>query len=374
MPPAKYTQEFLQSLAIRDSATLIGSYDILQTSTPITFKCVCGEETTKKLTNFIYGKHPRIKCYKCCRKDGTKEAQETNIKRFGVKNPQQSEIVKAKTIETNLKKYGVPHVLQHPSIKEKIKKTIEETYGVSNPMYVSSIKDKIKATFLSKYGVDNPMKTKEHQKKLEETSLKRYGTRRPSSNLVILKKIQASHLAKTDSERELIKQKVKETCLEKYGVESTNMLDSVKDKKKDTCLLSYGVTNHMQSAEIQAKIQNRGFRRKEFKMPSGDIRIVQGFEPYALKELLKDFSEDMIKTNRVDIPRIIYTVDNKNRYYFPDVYIPHINKIIEVKSTWTYKCTTDNIHIKGAACKAAGYLFEIWVYNGKGVRILTEVP
>jgi len=39
-------------------------------------------------------------------------------------------------------------------------------------------------------------------------------------------------------------------------------------------------------------------------MPSGDIRKVQGYEPFALDILVKKYKEDDIKTDRKDIPRI----------------------------------------------------------------------
>jgi hypothetical protein len=69
------------------------------------------------------------------------------------------------------------------------------------------------------------------------------------------------------------------------------------------------------------------------------------------------------------VPRISYEIDGKKKYYFPDIYIPHENKIIEVKSTWTYKCKTDSIQEKGDACKAQGYTYELWCFDGKGNRV-----
>jgi hypothetical protein len=42
--------------------------------------------------------------------------------------------------------------------------------------------------------------------------------------------------------------------------------------------------------------------------------------------------------------------------------------MIEVKSTWTAEKKKDNIFLKQEAGKKAGYLYEIWVYNGKGEK------
>jgi hypothetical protein len=104
-------------------------------------------------------------------------------------------------------------------------------------------------------------------------------------------------------------------------------------------------------------------------MPSGDIRRVQGYEPFALDDLIKIYSEEQIVTDRKQIPRIQYTLNDKSRYYFPDIYIPHENKIIEVKSTYTVNFMVEMIDKKAEATKNKGYTYEIWVYNEKGVRV-----
>ena len=90
-----------------------------------------------------------------------------------------------------------------------------------------------------------------------------------------------------------------------------------------------------------------------------------------LDELFKLYEEDDIKTDRKSIPRITYYLqdnqDNKpkKRYYFPDIYIVSINKIIEVKSSWTYKQYIEKIKLKAEATKKAGYDYKIWIYDNK---------
>jgi hypothetical protein len=78
---------------------------------------------------------------------------------------------------------------------------------------------------------------------------------------------------------------------------------------------------------------------------------------------------EQIKTDRKEVGRIEYEVDGKKRYYFPDIFLPHEKKFIEVKSTWTYKCKSDNIEKKAEACRVKGFACEVWVYNGKGERV-----
>jgi hypothetical protein len=271
--------------------------------------------------------------------------------------------------EKRCKTYGTNSALQSTTIKEKIAKTNLEKYGAENVFQSEEIKKRIEKTNLEKYGTTSPMQSASVQAKFEATSLKKYGTRRPSESKVVRDKIQHSHVEKTAEEQTKINEKREETCMDRYGTQSTNQLENIKEQKRQTYLKKYGVASHMQSKEVQVKLQNKGYKRKEYKMPSGDIRIVQGYEPYALDELLKLYSEDQIKTKREDIPDICYTTNNKIRHYFPDIYIPDANKIIEVKSTWTYKCTTDNVNEKAAACVTAGYNYETWVYNAKGHRV-----
>ena len=79
--------------------------------------------------------------------------------------------------------------------------------------------------------------------------------------------------------------------------------------------------------------------------------------------------ENEIKTDRKDVPRISYIKNNTIKYYFPDIYIPHENFIIEVKSTWTYNCKKDNIQLKKQACKDLGFRYEIWCYDRKYNRV-----
>jgi hypothetical protein len=117
------------------------------------------------------------------------------------------------------------------------------------------------------------------------------------------------------------------------------------------------------------RAQKNAKKYKEYVMPSGEVRKVQGYEPFALDELIKTYSESQIKTDRKDIPRIQYEVDGVKRYYFPDIFIPHENKLIEVKSTWTFKCKTDNIQLKKNAAIEQGFNYEICCFDGKGNRI-----
>ena len=68
----------------------------------------------------------------------------------------------------------------------------------------------------------------------------------------------------------------------------------------------------------------------------------------------------MLKSLRQSLPRKMI-----------DLLKEKVNSIIEVKSTWTYKCKQDITNAKAEATKAKGYVFDIWVFDAKGHRIPT---
>lgn len=89
---------------------------------------------------------------------------------------------------------------------------------------------------------------------------------------------------------------------------------------------------------------------------SGKIIICQGYESFALDILLKKLDKVTVVTKTKYLPRINYQLDN--HYYFPDIFLPLENKIIEVKSKYTYNIDLDKNLTKRQATLKAGYLFE----------------
>jgi len=147
---------------------------------------------------------------------------------------------------------------------------------------------------------------------------------------------------------------------------------SILTKQQNTNIERYGVPNVNQSSIIQAKSQKKGLRYKDFKCPSGAIRKIQGYEHFALDYLFTHASYDELDiiTDRGTIPRISYVLNETTHYYYPDIFIQSENKLIEVKSDWTYKKSKDVNHLKGNAAVASGYLFEIWIFSRTGERTI----
>ena len=184
------------------------------------------------------------------------------------------------------------------------------------------VEERKRTYFLEKYGVDNPSKLSEVKNKIKETGIKNYGC----------------HPKRTKE----VHEKWMETCFEKYG----------------------GHPN--QNPDIQEKIEKTSYRFKDYVFPSGKVVKVQGYENKAIDELLKIYKEEALIIGRKLVPRIDYSISEKKHVYYPDIYIPKDNKIIEVKSEWTCQLKRSYVEEKAEATAKAGYICEIWIYNSTG--------
>ena len=111
---------------------------------------------------------------------------------------------------------------------------------------------------------------------------------------------------------------------------------------------------------------------KEYILPSGNIIKIQGYEHFALDELLskKNIDESDIITGCKNVPEIWYNdIIGKKRRHYVDIFIPSHNKCIEVKSTWTFKIQKEIVLLKQLHAKEMGYLYEIWIYDNKGNKV-----
>jgi hypothetical protein len=109
---------------------------------------------------------------------------------------------------------------------------------------------------------------------------------------------------------------------------------------------------------------------KDYSFTSGNKIKIQGYEHFALNELINTLEENEIINGCKNVPEIWYTDDNnKKRRHFVDIFIPSQNKCIEVKSTWTFKKQKDIVFLKQKAAKELNYLYEIWIYDNKGNKV-----
>jgi len=161
---------------------------------------------------------------------------------------------------------------------------------------------------------------------------------------------------------------MKQTNIETYGVEFPLQNKDIYSKLIETNLKKYGVECTMQDPNVLLKQSKSCYRIKQYIMPSGKIVDYQGFENFAINDLIKDnIDENDIITCKTKVPILYYIDDNfKKRRHFVDIFIMSKNLCIEVKSEYTVSVKSDIILLKQSYAKEQGYKYEIWVYDRKG--------
>jgi hypothetical protein len=300
----KYTFKECQKI-FSDQKCILVSTEYKNQNAELEYICKCKNQVKTSLKIFLKYKH--------CKQCGIKQRKSTNLKKYGNINPANSEELKTIWIE-------------------KVKnKTIEEK---------EKTKEKRKKTNIIKYGVEHILQSKEIRQKGIETNLEKYGVEFT---------LQVSE----------IRQKGIETCLSKYGVEHPLQNQKLLDKMIETNLVKYGVKYTSQNSKVHDKQMK--YMSKKYIFPSGKIVKVQGYENFALDILLKTYQEKDILTNRIDMPEIWYNHFDKKRRYFSDIYIEKENKIIEIKSLYTYKQNLIQNICKALGTRKYGYDYEIWI-------------
>jgi hypothetical protein len=220
------------------------------------------------------------------------------------------------------------------------------TYGVPNAAQSDVVKQRIKDAFMDKYGVDHNMKNKECVEKCKATNIANHN---------------GQHSLSTDEGRELSRQ----GNLQHYGVEYFMQSKEFNNRMIE----KYGVPHAPQNPEILAKIQRSCFSTKPFIFPSGTVKQIQGYEHFALNDLIGcGITEDDICIGCEEVPNIKYTFNGKEHVYFPDIYIKSQDRLIEVKSQYTLNYDYD-LNIAKFQAAAKEHNFTLWVYSNTGKRI-----
>ena len=95
--------------------------------------------------------------------------------------------------------------------------------------------------------------------------------------------------------------------------------------------------------------------------------MYQGYEDVAWKVLLSTLKETEITNDPKLIPTFIYEWEGKTHRYYPDLYVETQRRIIEVKSTYTYRTELGKNRAKRDQVMADGYTFEFWICSKTGV-------
>lgn len=212
---------------------------------------------------------------------------------------------------------------------------------------------KAKRTFKARYGVNWVSEMIAQKEKSKKTKLEKYGTENYNNS----KKASLSRIARTIEDKNASNQQRRATNLERYGIE-----------------------NVLLSKTTPSKINKGNSSIKDYRLPSGKTIGVRGHEPFALDVIFNDLKyqeSDVIIHNDYSAYAIeIFEYEAVNRHqmkYYPDIYIPKENKIIEVKSQWwwdgngaeAYKSRLENNLRKRKIVLDKGYTYEVWIFENK---------
>lgn len=220
-------------------------------------------------------------------------------------------------------------------------------------------RDSRKQTNRERYGVEYTTQSSTMINKSKLTKKERYGNENYSNP----GKTSKSWQAKSADEINVITEKKRHTCIDRYGVSSPFFLPNV--RKKSAISNSIG---------------------REYILPSGKVIRVRGYEDEAINKLLEYYTEfDLVLDDTLTLyglPVFMYDDNRKHRLkYYPDIYIPKENKIIEVKGRWWWDGNGDLKHQnrleknlkKRQAVLDAGYQYEVWLFEDrKKYRILRD--
>ncbi len=284
-----------------------------------------------------------------------------------------------KTSLAIFKKYGVDSVMKIPGVSEKIKETNRKKYGKDYYIETEEFKERLKETFDSKYGC-HPTKLKETQDKKRKTNLERYGFEHTLDNPEVKEKSRITNNIKYGGNSSMcsdeIKMKSKETNRKKRGTDWYLQSEDFKKKTRETMIERYGVERVMHHAPFFDKSLESSYKKKIFVFPSGRIEKIQGYEGFALNDLMNEgYKEEDIVVSNKEIEKytgkILYLdSEKKKRKYYPDIYIISENKIVEVKCDCTYKSAYSINIRKKESCVSSGILFEFWIYDSKAKKTI----
>ena len=278
-----------------------------------------------------------------------------------------------------LKNHGTTNPMEVPGALNKIKENNRKKYGVDFYTETEEFKERVKETFEKKYGV-HPTKLKETQDKKKRTNKERYGFEHVLDNPEVKEKSRITNNLKYGGNSSMcsveVKDKSKETNRRKRGTDWYVQSEDFKKKFKESMLKKYGVEQVMHYTPSFEKSLNTSYKKKIFVFPSGRIEKIQGYEGFSLNELLDaGYQEDDIVVSNKEIEShtgAIWYLDSerKKRKYYPDIYLITENKIVEVKSKYTYKAAYSINIRKKQACIDLGISFEFWIYNSKGEKTI----
>lgn len=253
-------------------------------------------------------------------------------------------IEKCLSYKTYLKQFKKHNIYVCGSCKSvNIKKSFLDKYGVENVFQNENIKEKSKNTIKEKYGVDYITQSVEIKNKIINNNLKKYGVEYYNNN-----------------------DKTKITNLKKYGNVCSLHDKEIEAKVKELWIKKYGTNYPMQNILVFNKMVKNS--RKIYFYKNTNITYQSSYE----KDFLDNYFEKIEIKNGLIIK---YKINDKEKVYFSDFYLPKYNLIIEIKSSRTFEMETLINLTKQEKCIKDGYNFLFIIdKNYKNFEILLDQP
>lgn len=118
--------------------------------------------------------------------------------------------------------------------------------------------------------------------------------------------------------------------------------------------------------------KKKSFAFKDYVFASGKTVSVQGYENIAIDALIAEGIEedDILVGDLVPLFNYYFEGDGKNHIYYPDIYVPSKDLIIEVKSMWTFQMHRDLNIAKFEHVLSKGQRMEMRIFDKKGVLVV----
>ena len=216
--------------------------------------CQCERCHVDVQRKFMYLVKTGAFCTNCAKALRNESRLKTNLEKYGVANPMQTEAVRAKTRETNMKRYGGVAPAHSEEVRQKMQATTLERYGVSNIMQTEEHK--------ARYSRENPMKNKDVRTKARLTNLERYGVEYVLQSQSIRDGMQETVRRQHDPDGTL-------------GIRHISQIPAVNEKKKTTTMKNYGVEHPLQSEEIQARRRATMMERWGVEYPAQHAAVME---------------------------------------------------------------------------------------------------
>lgn len=169
-------------------------------------------------------------------------------------------------------------------------------------------------------------------------------------------------------------ERIREHNLKVYGVEWASQRPEVQKKIRKTMRKRYGVNHALQNPALFEKNITTAMGWKDYQLGSRVVKV-QGYEPSALDYIRsKGIAPSKIVCGKGSaVPRIKYRYAGRNKIYHPDIWIPSLNRLIEVKSEYTYSVAPQVNASKRKAAIAQGFDFMFLVMGRNGQHCSTRL-